>query len=227
MQSIHRLGRISLIIMLLLVISAPLAISIYFDIFPPLTPFLNGLFQAVMIYLPISVAEFFTFVPILGPGGSYLAFVTGNLTNLKIPAAVVTMDQAGVKSGTEEGEVIAQIAVAVSSLVTISVVFLGLLLVLPLKPVLTAPSLQPAFDNILPALFGALAAHFFTKTPKLAVVPLLASIVLAAIVIYGLKLNFSSIQGVLIPILGGLSVWSALIFYKRGWITKSDLGESS
>ncbi|HHX03588.1 MAG TPA: hypothetical protein GX733_04815 [Tissierellia bacterium] len=223
MKDIHSLGVKSLTGMLVLMISAPLVISLYFNIFPPVGPFLSGFLQAAMIYLPIAVAEYFTFVPILGPGGSYLAFVTGNLTNLKIPAAVVAMDQAGVKSGTEEGAVIAQISVAISSMVTILVVLIGMLLILPLQPLLSSPVLAPAFENILPALFGALGAHFFSQHRKLAVVPLLSTMILAATVIYVFKLNFQSIQGVLIPVLGLISVASALYFYRIGWIKKEDI----
>lgn len=223
MKDIHSLGVKSLTGMLILMLSAPLVISLYFNIFPPVGPFLSGFLQAAMIYLPIAVAEYFTFVPILGPGGSYLAFVTGNLTNLKIPAAVVAMDQAGVKSGTEEGAVIAQISVAISSMVTILVVLIGMLLILPLQPLLSSPVLAPAFENILPALFGALGAHFFSQHRKLAVVPLLSTMILAAAVIYVFKLNFQSIQGVLIPLLGLISVASALYFYRIGWIKKEDI----
>ncbi|MDI9472902.1 MAG: hypothetical protein GX260_00840 [Tissierellia bacterium] len=223
MKNIHTLGERSLVGMLILMVGAPMVISVYYNIFPPAGAFLSGFLQAAMIYLPIAIAEYFTFVPILGPGGSYLAFVTGNLTNLKIPAAVVAMDQAGVKSGTEEGAVIAQISVAISSMVTIGVVFVGMLMVLPLQPLLSSPVLAPAFDNILPALFGALGAHFFSQHRKLAVVPLLSTVILAALVIYVLKLNFSSIQGVLIPILGVISVVSALYFYRIGWIKKEDI----
>lgn len=223
MKDIHSLGVKSLTGMLILMLSAPLVISLYFNIFPPVGPFLSGFLQAAMIYLPIAVAEYFTFVPILGPGGSYLAFVTGNLTNLKIPAAVVAMDQAGVKSGTEEGAVIAQISVAISSMVTILVVLIGMLLILPLQPLLSSPVLEPAFENILPALFGALGAHFFSQHRKLAVVPLLSTMILAAAVIYVFKLNFQSIQGVLIPVLGLISVASALYFYRIGWIKKEDI----
>lgn len=222
-NSIHILGRISLSFILLLIILVPLSISIKYDIFPPFGDFLAGFLQAVMIYLPISVAEFLTFVPILGTGASYLAFITGNLTNLKIPCATVSMDNANVKANTDEGEVIALISVAVSSIVTVVIVFLGMLLVFPLTPFLNSVYLKPAFDNVLPALFGALGAHFFVKQWKLAAVPLITSIAVAFIIIKLTNLDFNSIQGALIPILGLISVVSALNFYKNGFIKKEDL----
>ena len=92
----------------------------------------------------------------LGTGGSYLGFVTGNLTNLKVPAALNAMDNAKVKPGTEEGEVISTIAIASSTITTTVIITIGVLLLSQLTPILNSPVLKPAFDNILPALFGGL-----------------------------------------------------------------------
>lgn len=222
-DSIHRLGKISLSFILLLIVLVPLSISMKFDIFPPFGNFIAGFLQAVMIYLPICIAEFFTFVPILGTGASYLAFITGNLTNLKIPCATIAMENANVKPATDEGEVIALLSVAASSIVTVAIIFIGMLLIFPLTPFLNSVYLKPAFDNVLPALFGALGAHFFVKQWKLAAFPLTFSILIAFVIIKIANMDFNSIQGVLIPILGLISVISALNLYKRGLIGKEDL----
>lgn len=221
-DSLHRLGRIACSAALVLIIMVPLTVSMRYDIFPPFRNFIGGFFQAVMIYLPISIAEFLTFVPILG-SGAYLAFITGNLTNLKIPCAVVAMENANVKPATDEGEVIAILAVASSSITTIMIIFFGMLLIFPLMPLLNHEYLKPAFDNVLPALFGALGAYFFIKHWKLAVSPLLFSIISAFVIIHLTGIQFNSIQGLLIPVLGGISVVSALALYKKGFITKEDV----
>ena len=120
----------------------------------------------------------FTFVPMLGTGGSYLGFVTGNLTNLKVPCALNAMEAAKVRPGSEEGEVISTIAIASSSIVTTLVIALGVFGLGFLRPVLESPALKPAFDNILPALFGALGVVFISKNPKLAAAPLAFMVVL-------------------------------------------------
>lgn len=93
----------------------------------------------------------------VGTASSYLAFVTGNLTSLKVPAALTAMENAGTKPGTDEGEVISTLAVATSSIVTTVIIALGVALLVPLTPLLENPAVKPAFDNILPALFGGLA----------------------------------------------------------------------
>lgn len=221
-DSIHRLGRTASAVALILIVMVPLSVCIKYDIFPPAANFFGGFLQAVMIYLPISIAEFLTFVPIIG-SGAYLAFITGNLTNLKIPCAAVAMENANVKPATDEGEVIAVLSVASSSIMTVTVIFIGMLAIIPLTPLLNHIYLKPAFDNVLPALFGALGAYFFMKQWKLAVFPLAFSIGVAFVIIQMTGIQFSSVQGVLIPILGLVSVLSALAFYKKGLISKEDI----
>ena len=108
----------------------------------------------------------------LGAGGGYLAFITGNLINMKIPFAVNARDIVGTKTGTAENEIISTLSIATSSLVTIVVLALGVALLVPLQPVLQSPVLQPAFANVVPALFGAMAYQYFRKNVQVAVAPL-------------------------------------------------------
>lgn len=213
-NKIHRLGKISGIIVLLMIISIPLIVCIHFDIFPPLNKLAIGLAMVCAIYIPISIAEFLTYTPMLGSNASYLVFVTGNLTNLKIPCAITCMENVGVKPQTEEGEVIAGIAVAVSSIVTVIIVLIGMLAIVPLEPILSSPELEPAFANILPALFGGLAAYWIGKQWKLAIVPI--GVVILIFLIFSIP---ASAQGVLIPVMGLISVFSAKMMYKKGFIT--------
>lgn len=215
---VHKLGRISLSCTLIIIFSVPTLICLKYNIFPPMKNFLKGFVQVAMVYIPICIAEFLTFVPMLGSGASYLAFMTGNLTNLKIPCASMAIENAGVKPNSDKGDVIAMISVASSSIVTIVIIIIGMLAMVPLAPILNSPVLEPAFDNILPALFGALGAYWFIKEWKLAVVPVTTSIIFAAIIIKIIGMDIASIQGVLIPILGGISVLSARIMYKKGKI---------
>ena len=155
----------------------------------------------------------FTFVPMLGTGGSYLGFVTGNLTNLKVPCALNAMEAAKVRPGSEEGEVISTIAIASSSIVTTLVIALGVFGLGFLRPVLESPALKPAFDNILPALFGALGVVFISKNPKLAAAPLAFMVVL-----FLLAPGLSSSVGVLVPVGALIAIGAARIMYRRGML---------
>ena len=62
------------------------------------------------------------------------------------------MVNAEVAPQTEEAEIIATISVAVSSLVTILIIFIGMIALVPLSPLLSSEVLKPAFSQILPAL---------------------------------------------------------------------------
>jgi hypothetical protein len=209
-DQVHRLGRITGVAALLLMFAVPTAVCVYFNIWPPLEGFLKGLGMVCMVYLPVGLAEALTYTPLLGSGGSYLVFVTGNLTNLKMPCATMAMDAAGTKPGTEEGDVVSTIAIATSSIVTTLIILIGLIAIVPLRPVLESPALKPAFDNILPALFGGLGAYWVSKQWKLALAPL------AVVVVVSLFLHLEMF--VLMVIGVPVSILAARLMYKAGWL---------
>ena len=181
-DSVHKMGRVWILSALAMLLAVPAAICIYYNAWPPVSGVLKGLLSIVPIFWTVGVIEVFTYVPMLGTGGSYLGFVTGNLANLKVPCALNSMDRAGVQPGTEEGEVVSTIAIATSSIVTTLIIALGVLLLSQIAPVLESPVLQPAFENILPALFGALGVVFISKDWKIAIAPLVVMITLFLLV---------------------------------------------
>ena len=168
----HRLGRAVSLVTLILLVGAPFLIGSVLGAMPDLAAVGRGFLAVGLVWTVSSVVEFLVYTPMLGSGGSYLAFITGNLINMKIPCAVNARDLAGVKAGTKENEIVSTLSIAVSSLVTIVVLAAGVLLLQPLQPLLENPVLQPAFDNVVPALFGAMAYKYYRKNLGLAVWPL-------------------------------------------------------
>lgn len=158
---------------LLLFSSVPLIISLFTGVWPEPKYFIPGLIATAVIFGPVSIIETITFAPMLGTSGTYLAFVTGNLTTIKVPAALNAQDALELEKGSEEGDVIATIAIAASSIITILIIISGILLIIPLTPLLQAPTLKPAFHNIIPALFGALGIVYIIKRWQLAIIPLI------------------------------------------------------
>lgn len=211
-EEIHKLGRITGLLALFFIFTVPTLICIKFNIFPPTKNLLLGIGTIALLEVPVCIAEVLTYTPLLGTGASYLAFVSGNLTNLKIPCASMSMEIAEVKPGTKEGDIISTISVAVSTLVTEVVIIIGVIAIVPLTPILNSPQLAPAFSNVLSALFGALGAYWITKQWKLAVIPLIFAIILTTI----FKLNVA----ILIIICAPISIIGARILYKRGWVKK-------
>ena len=181
-RNTHILGRITSVVALILLLGAPFVIGAYLGTMPKFSALGKGFLSVGLVWTISSVVEFLVYTPMLGAGGSYLAFITGNLINMKIPCAMNAQDIVGAKSGTTENEIISTLSIATSSLVTIAVLALGVLLLTPLQPVLSSPSLQPAFNNVVPALFGAMAYKYFRKDVRLAVIPLAAMTVLFILV---------------------------------------------
>ena len=210
-HSVHTYGRIWDSMALVLMLMVPAAVCIYFDAWPPLTVILKALVGVAPMYWTVGIIEVFTFVPMLGTGGSYLGFVTGNLTNLKVPAALNAIQAARVKPGTEEGDVISTIAIASSSIITTVIIALGVFLLGSLRPVLESPMLKPAFDNILPAMFGALGVVFISRNPKIALAPLLFMVVL-----FMLVPSLSGSVSVLVPVGALIAIGVARILYRKG-----------
>ena len=168
----HLIGRAVTLVTLALLVGAPFMIGAYLGAMPDIGAAARSFLAVGLVWLVSSVVEFLVYTPMLGSGGSYLAFITGNLINMKIPCAINARDLAGVKAGTKENEIVSTLSIAVSSLVTIVVLAAGVLLLQPLQPILQSPSLQPAFDQVVPALFGAMAYKYYRNNLRLAVWPL-------------------------------------------------------
>jgi hypothetical protein len=210
-DSVHTIGRIWISSALVLLLAVPAAICVYYSAWPPVGGVLKGFISVAPIFWTVGVIEVFTYVPMLGTGGSYLGFVTGNLANLKVPCALNSMNRAGVEPGTEEGEVVSTIAIATSSIVTTLIIAVGVLLLSRIAPVLDSPKLKPAFENILPALFGALGVVFISKDWKIAVAPLVVMIALFLLVP-----SLGTAVGILVPVGALIAIGVARILYKKG-----------
>ena len=206
----HIYGRIGLIIGLVLMLGMPFAMGLVLNAMPDMSAFWKGFIQVAVVYIPSCIVEFLIYTPMLGSGGSYLAFITGNLINMKIPCAVNARDLAGVKAGTKENEIVSTLSIAVSSLVTILVLAVGVLLLQPLLPLLQSPALQPAFDNVVPALFGAMAYKYYRKNMGLAIWPLL---MMAALFI--LVPSLQSQTSILILPSGALAIGLAWLKFRK------------
>lgn len=214
MDSVHRAGRIWNLSMMVLLFLFPIAVAVIYQTTPDWHGFLMGVIATAPMYWAVGVVETFTYVPMLGAGGSYLSFVTGNISNLKLPVALNALEQADVKINSEEGEIISTVAIAVSSIVTTLIILLGVLLITPLTPVLNAPVLEPAFAQILPALFGGLGVVFISKNWKIAVAPILLMLVLFIAVP---ALNAGTV-GIMVPVGVLFTLAVSRILYKKNML---------
>ena len=195
---------------LILLLSVPFVIGMLNGVLPELGGFLSGIAKVGIIYIPVAIVEFLVYTPMLGVGGSYISFLTGNVTNMKIPCAMNARDMAGTTVGTPENEIISTISTATSAIVTTLVIVAGVILITPLQPVLQSETLLPAFNNVVPALFGALGLKYFAKSPKIAVIPLSLMSLLCIFV----PAAISQTSLLMLPA-GGLALAIGFILFKK------------
>lgn len=209
----HLYGRMWMVVTLLLFLAVPALICAHLGVSPKLEMIGKGLATVALVFYPTAVLEVVTYSPLLGTGGTYLGFVTGNITNLKLPVALSAMENAKVEPNTEKGEVISTISIAVSSIVTTVIIAVCVLAFYPVLHNITDPSsaFAPAFQQVTPALFGALCASYLAKHWRISILPIA---MLTIILIFSGTLG----TGVLIPIGVVVSLVGAHLMYKKGWL---------
>ena len=209
-DSVHRDGRIWNLFVMVILILFPVAVAMIFSAGIDWRGFIQGLIATAPMFWAVGIIETFTYVPMLGAGGYYLAFVTGNITNLKAPAALNALELAGADIKTEEGEVVSTIAIATSSIVTTLIIVLGVILITPLTPVLNSPFLAPAFDQILPALFGGLGVVYIARNWKIAIAPVLLMLILFIAIP-----SLGSLVSIMVPVGVVFTLVVSRILYKK------------
>ena len=208
---LHWLGRFLLVSGIVILSMIPFIIGMLYGVSPDMAAFLKGYATVAVVYLPVSLVEFLVYAPMLGVGGSYISFITGNVTNMKIPVAMNAREIAGTEVGTPENEIISTLSTATSAIVTTLVIVVGVILLVPLQPVLQNEVLLPAFNNVVPALFGALGLKYFIKSPQIAIIPVAFMILLCVFV--PSMIDQTSVM--MIPC-GGLALAIGYLLFKKG-----------
>lgn len=203
----HLFGRIFLGIAILIIILIPVIMALVLKVSPNFAV-IGSSMLSLIVFLVGGFVEVITYSPMLGTTGTYLGFFTGNLVNLKVPCVVNARELAKVEHGSKEGEIVSTISVATSTIVTTVVIALGVILLIPLTPVLENPTLKPAFDSAFTALFGALAYKYFVKDPHLVPIPLALALLLQGFLNLG--------TSVLIPVCSIVSILFAYYLFKKG-----------
>ena len=211
-EKLHRHGRRFMIISTVLMLLVPLIFSWINNAWPTWDLIVKGFMTVGAIYIPIGLIETLNYAPMLGVGATYISHVTGNISNMKLPAALSAMKQANVEPGSDEAEIIATLSVAASSIVTTVIIFVGVVLLLPYLGIVQE-FLGPVTDYLVPAIFGALGLVFVVRHWKLTIVPLTVMLLLFAFVV-----KDPTIQPVFVPIASLLSMVTARWMFKKGWV---------
>lgn len=235
-HSMHKFGRICCLIAVVIMIAMPLVASLYFDAMPRFSEVLTASAALLAVFVPTALSEVISYTPVLG-SSIYLTLITGNVMNLKLPAATNAMELLDCEYGTEKADVVNLIAVCSSTLTTLAIIAVGVLLMIPLQPVLTIPAVKTASNYILPSLFGSLMIRLSSPTLgggitspdrlKAAIVPTLFVAIISACDTFIWKLGIMSLyQGIVIIILIPMLYFGTKILYNKGKIHVYLPGES-
>ncbi len=210
-EKMHKYGRIFIVLGLMVIFLAPVSIWIITGVGPNGSRLFTGVLVLSLVFLPGGLIEMMTYSPILGTSATYLAFITGNLINLKVPCVMNAAEICGTKINTPENEVVGTISVAFSSITTVLIMSLGVLLLIPLRPILNSDILMPAFNWVISALFGALGYKYFKNNWKMAILPMIFIIILSVFIPEFVNGNVS----ILIPIMAVLTIGISKLMYNK------------
>lgn len=233
----HKWGRVGTVIALIYMIALPFIVLAYYDSIPPLDSVFNlGTISILMIYIPVGISEALSYTPILG-SSAYLTFITGNIMNLKLPCAVNAMKIANKEPNTPAGDAIASVGVAVSSIMTISILALAALLSTWISPVFELPAVKTASGYIIPALFGSLALGLFSssnagnKIVKNGIMGVLPVLIIVSILSIFVRVtsggSLFGMVGFLILFMLPVALISSRIMWKKGIIKVVDKNASA
>jgi hypothetical protein len=215
----HKTGRIFMICFIAYSIAIPVVISAAFNAWPSLPDILPALLTLLAMLGVQGVLEAALYTPILG-SSCYLTFATGNIMNLKVPCALNAQKVAGVETNTTAGDAIALISTCVSSIVTTIILFLGMFLVIPLKPFLESQIASSASNYLMAALFGCLVLAFIapsggkTDIKNKLWIGIIPFVLTAALAIAGVLETSAAVAMVLVAI--PVCLITARILYKKG-----------
>ena len=213
-EKTHFWGRVFSVAAFAVLMIVPIAITLHLDVKPELARIWDGFKGVALIFWTAAFLEIGVYGPMLGTGASYVSFVTGNTTNMKLPCVLSARENAKTNPGTDEDEVVTTIAVATSTIVTTIILAVGVLAMGPFITKITAEGspFAPAFNQVLPALFGALGAGYFAKHWRISFVPIVTAVI---VLIFSPSIG----TGTLIPVCVVVSILAAYFMYLSGFLT--------
>lgn len=211
-KKVHNFGLLSSVILILAMVGVPLVIQLASGYAPEFGTLVGAIGGAAAVFVPVAIIEFLSYTPIIGAGGMYMAFITGNIMNMKLPAAQSGLKLSGVQPGSKEADVVSVLSIGISSLVTTAIVFLGMLLASQLLPLLSSETMAPAFNNLMPAIMGALLVPRIKSDPALASVPCILAAIVTIILGYA---TVAARQTYLLPVFLVVAVAWGYFLYKR------------
>jgi len=187
-----------------------LAVIIFFDAAPPWAAMLAGFLTVAASEGVMWFMEPISFFPVLGVPATYMSFLSGNVSNLRIPAATAAQKAVEAEAGTAEADIAATLGIGMSVLLNIAILLFGALFGSALINQLPE-TMVSNLNFMLPALFGALWIMLAKRQLLIGVIGLVLGVGLNLLCNNGiLPFYFVTILSVFGTILIGI------LLYKKG-----------
>lgn len=180
-KRVVKVGRLTMILGMIAVLLPPLLMTFYYGFNPGISAIIAGAVSQISVSGAFYFSEPISYYPIIGTTGLYMETLSGNAVNMRIPAAISSIEGSGFKEGTDEGSLMGTIGIAISVYVGIFFVifatFLGQTLIANLPE-----SITNMFTLIIPALYGGIFAQFAVKSYKTGIFALVIAFIMTQIV---------------------------------------------
>lgn len=182
-DKVHFWGRLSVAIMFFISFSIPSYLTFIQG---------YGVDTAIMVQALIFVAGFVgiiwviepvSYFPVLGPIGTYMSFVSGNIGNMRMPVVGSVQNALQVEAGSKKAEMAAVFGLFSSTLVNLAillVVIIGGTAIVRALP----PAILSAFSYAVPGIIGAMIVTFGSK---MSLKNIIITVILGLVIIQAIK----------------------------------------
>ena len=177
LPKMHKIGKVIGVLAVVASFMPALCLGLIYGLWPDWAALGTAALTAVTSFGILWFVEPLSYYPVVGPMGTYMAFVSGNISNMRIPCASMAQVGAGVEPGTEKGSIIATIGMGVSIVINTLVLSAGVIAGQAVLSMLPA-AVVSALNFLLPALFGALLVQFGMKAKGHTTIMLVFGIIL-------------------------------------------------
>ncbi len=212
-DKVYFMGRVSTVIFAFTTLLLPAMLWLKWGIMPSKAGLLAGLPVMASVMIPISLGEFLSYAPIIGSAGYFVMMLSGNWMNIKVPASIVALEATELDANSDEGDALSTMAIATSAIVTEVVIIIGVVLLSPFTSFFAQPAIKVGFEQIVPALFGALFISTLIKNWKATVVPIIIGFI---VVKFNLVNPFFYIPAIIF-----VSVIITTVLFKLGIYTRN------
>ncbi len=159
MPKMNKIGKITGFLGVAVAFLPAILLAVVYGILPKPAALLTAFIAGASSFGVLWFVEPISYFSVLGPVGTYMAFLSGNISNMRVPCASMAQVAAEVEPGSEKGSVVATVGMAISIIINVSVLTIGVILGSSILAMLPA-SVTMALSYLLPALFGALLVQF-------------------------------------------------------------------